>query len=141
MIGKFFTKSRSQKIIDPCKERECGSRMLNSVGLNFRITWLMPYRSLTWNPELEPKLFNLSDPPVWSKFYCNENKLFFLRILFGGNHLYVFANPKKKGVKTNQEITYDMAQKEIVKHVGLGGGIDGSRSKGANFEKIDLKNL
>src|SRR5687768_12078811 len=64
--------------------------------------------------------------------------VFNFRILFGGNHLYVFVNPKKKGVKSSQEITYDMAQKEIAKQVGgLGGTIlNGKRSKGLLLKKI-----
>ncbi|KAH7700395.1 hypothetical protein AAVH_32485, partial [Aphelenchoides avenae] len=52
------------------------------------------------------------------------------RILFGGNHLYVFANPAKKGVKSSQEITYDTAQKELAKNVGIAGSLAGRRSKG-----------
>ncbi|KAF8359596.1 klp-6 [Pristionchus pacificus] len=50
------------------------------------------------------------------------------RILFGGNHLYVFANPTKKGI--DKEITYEKAQQEMTQNSGLGvarGG--GAKSK------------
>ncbi|GMS88701.1 hypothetical protein PENTCL1PPCAC_10876, partial [Pristionchus entomophagus] len=50
------------------------------------------------------------------------------RILFGGNHLYVFANPTKKGM--DKELTYEKAQQEIAQNSGLGvarGG--GAKSK------------
>ncbi|CAJ0578682.1 unnamed protein product, partial [Mesorhabditis spiculigera] len=46
------------------------------------------------------------------------------RIHFGGNHLYVFCNPQKGAA--NQDITWDMAQKEIASNAGLASG--GSRS-------------
>uniref|UniRef100_A0A7E4V2Q9 Kinesin-like protein n=1 Tax=Panagrellus redivivus TaxID=6233 RepID=A0A7E4V2Q9_PANRE len=50
------------------------------------------------------------------------------RILFGGNHLYVFANPKKKGVKNCDQITFDLAQREIAKTVGISGLTSGKKS-------------
>uniref|UniRef100_A0A0N5AP36 Kinesin-like protein n=1 Tax=Syphacia muris TaxID=451379 RepID=A0A0N5AP36_9BILA len=43
------------------------------------------------------------------------------RILFGGNHLYVFVNPKSKS-KKGTKITYEMAQQEIAQNSLLSGG-------------------
>ncbi|KAI6188028.1 putative tRNA N6-adenosine threonylcarbamoyltransferase [Aphelenchoides besseyi] len=64
------------------------------------------------------------------------------RILFGGNHLYVFVNPKKGGVKTSQEITYDTAQKEIAKSVGITNNLGhGKRSKAEVILEEELINL
>lgn len=60
------------------------------------------------------------------------------RILFGGNHLYVFTNPKKKGAKTSEQITYDLAQKEIVKTVGIAALGDGKRSTADLILEEDL---
>ncbi|EYC32047.1 hypothetical protein Y032_0003g1371 [Ancylostoma ceylanicum] len=48
------------------------------------------------------------------------------RILFGGNHLYVFNNPSKKGAR--KDITYEEAQKEIAKGAGIGIA-EGGKSK------------
>ncbi|GMR41799.1 hypothetical protein PMAYCL1PPCAC_11994 [Pristionchus mayeri] len=45
------------------------------------------------------------------------------RILFGGNHLYVFANPTKKGI--DKELTYEKAQQEIAQNSGLGVAREG----------------
>ena len=42
--------------------------------------------------------------------------------MFGTSHLYVFINPEEvetEKVKEKEEITYEMAQKEIAKHSGL----------------------
>ncbi|RCN39152.1 FHA domain protein [Ancylostoma caninum] len=50
------------------------------------------------------------------------------RVLFGGNHLYVFNNPTKKGAR--KDITYEEAQKEIAKGAGIGIADDGGKSKG-----------
>ncbi|KAI6241485.1 putative tRNA N6-adenosine threonylcarbamoyltransferase [Aphelenchoides fujianensis] len=64
------------------------------------------------------------------------------RILFGGNHLYVFVNPKKGGVKNSQEITYDMAQKEIAKSVGITNSPGrGKRSQAEVILEEELINL
>src|SRR4051794_27452755 len=64
------------------------------------------------------------------------------RILFGGNSLFVFVNPKKGGVKTSQELTYDMAQKEIAKSVGITNNL--GKGKGSKADVIleeELVNL
>lgn len=51
------------------------------------------------------------------------------RILFGGNHLYVFQNPNKKGIRN--DISYEMAQKEIAEHAGISLSTNGGqKSKG-----------
>ncbi|EPB76029.1 hypothetical protein ANCCEY_04875 [Ancylostoma ceylanicum] len=55
-----------------------------------------------------------------------SEKLSQLRILFGGNHLYVFNNPSKKGAR--KDITYEEAQKEIAKGAGIGIA-EGGKSK------------
>uniref|UniRef100_A0A914YMR1 Kinesin-like protein n=1 Tax=Panagrolaimus superbus TaxID=310955 RepID=A0A914YMR1_9BILA len=60
------------------------------------------------------------------------------RILFGGNHLYVFTNPKKKGAKTSEQITYDFAQKEIAKTHGISAVGDGKRSTADLILEEDL---
>ncbi|ETN74827.1 FHA domain protein [Necator americanus] len=49
------------------------------------------------------------------------------RLLFGGNHLYVFNNPNKKGAR--KDITYEEAQKEIAKGAGIGIPGEGGKSK------------
>lgn len=46
----------------------------------------------------------------------------------------MFANPAKKGVKTSQEITYDVAQKELAKNVGIASSLTGRKSKGIRTE-------
>jgi hypothetical protein len=72
------------------------------------------------------------------EYTLNQND----RILFGGNSLFVFANPKKSGVKTSQEITYDMAQKEIAKSIGITDSL--GRGKGSKTDVIleeELVNL
>lgn len=71
---------------------------------------------------------------IFAIFIC------FFRILFGGNSLFVFVNPKKGGVKTSQEITYDMAQKEIAKSVGISLA-RGNRSKADVILEEELVNL
>ncbi|VDD90619.1 unnamed protein product [Enterobius vermicularis] len=45
------------------------------------------------------------------------------RVLFGGNHLYVFVNPKSKP-KKDEKITYEMAQQEIAENSLLSAGSD-----------------
>ncbi|CAI4230337.1 unnamed protein product [Auanema sp. JU1783] len=50
---------------------------------------------------------------IQSEQELNQND----RIMFGGNHLYVFHNPSKKGA--NHDITYELAQKEITQHSGI----------------------
>lgn len=52
------------------------------------------------------------------------------RILFGGNHLYVFVNPNEKARKKYKKVTFDMAQQEIVKNSGLTLSDDSSKSTG-----------
>ncbi|CAD6188362.1 unnamed protein product [Caenorhabditis auriculariae] len=49
------------------------------------------------------------------------------RILFGGNHLYVFNNPSKSGMR--QDVTYEEAQKEMAKYatVQIGGTSENKR--------------
>ena len=43
--------------------------------------------------------------------------------MFGTSHLYVFVNPedaaKTKETKEDEEITYELAQKEIAKNSGI----------------------
>ncbi|KAK0427687.1 hypothetical protein QR680_010367 [Steinernema hermaphroditum] len=63
------------------------------------------------------------------------------RVFFGGNHLYVFANPKKKGMKNEKQITYDMAQKEIAQNAGLNILNAGDKSKEDLILEEDLINL
>ncbi|CAD5214440.1 unnamed protein product [Bursaphelenchus okinawaensis] len=63
------------------------------------------------------------------------------RVHFGGNHLYVFVNPKKGGIKNSQEITYEMAQKEIAQNVGITGGLNKGKSKAGTYLEEDLINL
>ncbi|TKR62490.1 hypothetical protein L596_026442 [Steinernema carpocapsae] len=63
------------------------------------------------------------------------------RIFFGGNHLYVFANPKKKGGKNEKQITYDLAQREIAKNSGLNLLNMGDKSKADVILEEDLINL
>uniref|UniRef100_A0A1I8A2J7 Kinesin-like protein n=1 Tax=Steinernema glaseri TaxID=37863 RepID=A0A1I8A2J7_9BILA len=63
------------------------------------------------------------------------------RVFFGGNHLYVFANPKKKGVKNEKQVTYDMAQKEIAQNAGLNLLGMGGKSKEDVILEEDLINL
>ncbi|CAD5220541.1 unnamed protein product [Bursaphelenchus xylophilus] len=75
--------------------------------------------------------------PVVGEVALNQND----RVHFGGNHLYVFVNPKKGGIKTNQEITYEMAQKEIAKNVGITGGLSKGKSKSGTYLEEDLINL
>uniref|UniRef100_A0AC35FQ69 Kinesin-like protein unc-104 n=1 Tax=Panagrolaimus sp. PS1159 TaxID=55785 RepID=A0AC35FQ69_9BILA len=60
------------------------------------------------------------------------------RILFGGNHLYVFTNPKKKGIKTSEQITYDLAQKEIAKTHGISAVGNGKQSAADLILEEDL---
>lgn len=56
--------------------------------------------------------------------------------------MFVFANPKKGGVKTSQEITYDMAQKEIAKSVGITNSLSrGKRSQADAILEDELVNL
>ncbi|KAI1705792.1 FHA domain-containing protein [Ditylenchus destructor] len=58
------------------------------------------------------------------------------RIHFGGNHLYVFVNPTKKGALDSSEISYDMAQKEIAKNFS---GITSQLMSGKTKEDIVLE--
>lgn len=47
--------------------------------------------------------------------------LFFRRVMFGTSHLYVFHHPAEATSSTlkQADITYEMAQEEIAKNVGL----------------------
>ncbi|KAI6176971.1 Kinesin-like protein [Aphelenchoides bicaudatus] len=75
---------------------------------------------------------------ITGEYILNQND----RILFGGNSLFVFANPKKGGVKTSQEITYDLAQKEIAKSVGITNSLSrGKRSPADAILEDELVNL
>ncbi|CAI5444067.1 unnamed protein product [Caenorhabditis angaria] len=59
------------------------------------------------------------------------------RVFFGGNHLYVFNNPTKKGTKT--DITYDMAQSEIAQtHAQIFNNKNGVRN-GENSRDMILE--
>uniref|UniRef100_A0A7I4YDT7 Kinesin-like protein n=1 Tax=Haemonchus contortus TaxID=6289 RepID=A0A7I4YDT7_HAECO len=49
------------------------------------------------------------------------------RVLFGGNHLYVFNNPTKGGAR--KDITYEEAQKEIAQGAGINISNDSGKSK------------
>ncbi|KAK5964729.1 hypothetical protein GCK32_020547, partial [Trichostrongylus colubriformis] len=49
------------------------------------------------------------------------------RVLFGGNHLYVFNNPTKSGAK--KDITYEEAQKEIAQGAGISISNEDGKSK------------
>lgn len=69
----------------------------------------------------------INGKPVHGETQLQQND----RVFFGGNHLYVFNNPTKKGIRT--DITYENAQAEIAQNHaaalgnrGLGGG---SKSK------------
>ncbi|WKX99065.1 hypothetical protein Q1695_014160 [Nippostrongylus brasiliensis] len=49
------------------------------------------------------------------------------RVLFGGNHLYVFNNPTKSGAR--KDVTYEEAQKEIAQNAGIGISNESGKSK------------
>ncbi|PAV57014.1 hypothetical protein WR25_26093 [Diploscapter pachys] len=53
------------------------------------------------------------------------------RILFGGNHLYVFQNPNKKGIRN--DTSYEMAQKEIAEHAGISLSTNGGQKSKADL--------
>lgn len=61
--------------------------------------------------------------------YSNPRDPIF-RVLFGGNHLYVFNNPTKSGAR--KDITYEEAQKEIAQGAGIGISNDSGKSKGSS---------
>uniref|UniRef100_A0A0N4Z581 Kinesin-like protein n=1 Tax=Parastrongyloides trichosuri TaxID=131310 RepID=A0A0N4Z581_PARTI len=58
-------------------------------------------------------------------------------ILFGGNHMYVFNNPKKEGIINVSEMSYDKAQLDIVKNGGFGSQLEGVTNK--TDEQIQLE--
>ncbi|PIC40350.1 hypothetical protein B9Z55_011723 [Caenorhabditis nigoni] len=78
---------------------------------------------VTLNPCSEDLDIFVNGKPVHGETQLQQND----RVFFGGNHLYVFNNPTKKGIKT--DITYDTAQAEIAQNHaaalgnrGIGGG-------------------
>ncbi|CEF61084.1 Kinesin-like protein KIF1B [Strongyloides ratti] len=58
-------------------------------------------------------------------------------ILFGGNHMYVFQNPKKEGMLNVNEITYDMAQIDIARNCGFGNQLNGIGIKQNNIPELE----
>ncbi|CAL2037683.1 unnamed protein product [Caenorhabditis brenneri] len=78
---------------------------------------------ITLSPCSEDLDIFINGKPVHGETQLQQND----RVFFGGNHLYVFNNPTKKGIKT--DITYDTAQAEIAQNHaaalgnrGIGGG-------------------
>uniref|UniRef100_A0A0K0ED16 Kinesin-like protein n=1 Tax=Strongyloides stercoralis TaxID=6248 RepID=A0A0K0ED16_STRER len=58
-------------------------------------------------------------------------------ILFGGNHMYVFQNPKKEGMLNINEITYDMALIDIAKTGEFGNQLNGIGIKSNELPELE----
>uniref|UniRef100_A0A0N5BDB2 Kinesin-like protein n=1 Tax=Strongyloides papillosus TaxID=174720 RepID=A0A0N5BDB2_STREA len=82
---------------------------------------------------LDGKRILINGRVVYEEIEVKQNDI----ILFGGNHMYVFHNPKKEGMIGVNEITYDGAQIDIARNSGFMNLANGNSIKSDVLSKLE----